>query len=513
MLKNYILTMFRNINRSKGYYFLNVTSLALGIACFIIISGYLVQETGYDEFFKDKDQIYRIAMNARISERYMETASVMPALVPNLKEKFAEVEDGTRILKLSRPIYMSSGEEGFYEQGVLCVDKNFFDVFSYEIIEGDADLCFESKDQIVLTESTSRKYFGEEPALGKTLRSNNKLDLTVSAVIADPPGSTHLEFNMLRSMEMIRFYYGEEFLNHTTRLSIHSYVKLIENADIDKMNKKICTLINEMNDNRLEENGITLNAYLQKITDIHLHSNLINEIVPNGSYSHVLIFFAVAVFILVIAFLNFINLSTVISAGRYKEISIRKICGSSRKHLRIQFIYESILIVALSVVIALGFVEIMVPQLIEITNMDIGIRNLMTVNNFILLGVFTVLTGIITGIYPAFKLSALDSLNLMKESDHRKGSKSVVRNVLVILQFIIAVLLISSIFIINDQLNYIQNKDMGYNKETVVYLALNSEIRENYNPPSLQLHNKGCNSLHRPALLLPFQLDPPSQIP
>jgi len=335
----------------------------------------------------------------------------------------------------------------------------------------------------VIMVRTARKYFGDESALGKIIRSNNKLDLIVSAVIADPPGNTHLQFNMLRSMEMIRFYYGDEFLNHTTRLSIHSYVKLNKNIDIATMNEKICTLINDMNDNRLEENGITLNAYLQKITDIHLHSNLINEIVPNGSNSHVVIFFAVAVFILVIALLNFVNLSTVISTRRFKEISVRKICGSNRKQLRVQFILESILIVTFSVIIALGLVEIMIPQLIKITNADIGIDNLISIKNFILLAVLTIITGVATGIYPALKLSSHGSLNLMSDSDYQQGSKSVIRNILVILQFIIAVLLLSGIFIINQQLNYIQDKDIGFNKDQLLVLHLPSiQVREHAAP-------------------------------
>ncbi|MFC1887223.1 ABC transporter permease [Candidatus Cloacimonadota bacterium] len=485
MFKNYFLTMIRTLKRFKGYYLLNISSLAVGIACCIIIFSYLSQETSYDKFFQDSERIYRVAMKARISERYMETASVMPALIPNMKEHFAEVEDGTRILRLPRPIFMSYGENGFYEEGVLCVDQNFFDIFSFEILEGSKDDCFATKDQIVLTETTARKYFGEESALGKTIRSNNMLDLNVSAVIADPPKNTHLQFNMLRSMELIRHYYGEEFMNHTTRLSIHSYVKMKGKIDIDMMNAKLYDLINTMNDNKLEEYGISMRAYLQKLTDIHLHSNLLNEIAPNGRYSHILIFTAVALFILIIAVLNFVNLSTVISTRRYKEISVRKICGSSRNQLRLQFIYESVLLVMFSVVIALGMVEFFTPYLEGMTNIDIGMGKLITTKNFLILGAFSFVTGIISGIYPAFNLTSRGSLKLIQSADHKKGSRSIVRNALVILQFIIAVLLISSIFIINNQLKYIQEKDIGFRKDQLAILHL----------PQIQVRDHGASFL------------------
>jgi len=483
MFKNYFLTLIRNLKRFKGYYFLNISSLAIGIACCILIAGYLSKETNYDKFFEDSDRIYRVAMKARISERYMETASVMPALVPNLKEQFSEIEDGTRILRLPRPIFMSSGEDGFDEEGILCVDPNFFDIFSYRILEGDPDNCFATKDQLVITESTARKYFGNEPALGRTIRSNNILDLVVSAVIEDPPDNTHLQFNMLRSMEMVRHYYGDEFMNHTTRLSIHSYVKMKGEIDVEEINGKIRTLINDMNNNLLEENGITMNAYLQKLTDIHLHSNLLNEIVPNGSYSHVLIFTAVAAFILLIAALNFINLSTVLSTRRFKEISIRKMCGSTRNQLRFQYIYESMILVLFSVIIALGLIEIITPHLESITGVELGVNRLISPGNFILLGIFSLILGLVTGIYPALNLTSKSSLNLMRNADHRKGSRSLVRNILVILQFIIAVLLISGILVINRQLNYIQNKDIGFNKEQLVILHLPpSQVRDHGTP-------------------------------
>jgi len=486
MFKNYFLTLIRNLKRFKGYYFLNISSLAIGIACCILIAGYLSKETNYDKFFEDSDRIYRVAMKARISERYMETASVMPALVPNLKEQFSEIEDGTRILRLPRPIFMSSGEDGFDEEGILCVDPNFFDIFSYRILEGDPDNCFATKDQLVITESTARKYFGNEPALGRTIRSNNILDLVVSAVIEDPPDNTHLQFNMLRSMEMVRHYYGDEFMNHTTRLSIHSYVKMKGEIDVEEINGKIRTLINDMNNNLLEENGITMNAYLQKLTDIHLHSNLLNEIVPNGSYSHVLIFTAVAAFILLIAALNFINLSTVLSTRRFKEISIRKMCGSTRNQLRFQYIYESMILVLFSVIIALGLIEIITPHLESITGVELGVNRLISPGNFILLGIFSLILGLVTGIYPALNLTSKSSLNLMRNADHRKGSRSLVRNILVILQFIIAVLLISGILVINRQLNYIQNKDIGFNKEQLVILHLPPSQVRDHGIPFLQ---------------------------
>jgi len=486
MFKNYFLTLIRNLKRFKGYYFLNISSLAIGIACCILIAGYLSKETNYDKFFEDSDRIYRVAMKARISERYMETASVMPALVPNLKEQFSEIEDGTRILRLPRPIFMSSGEDGFDEECILCVDPNFFDIFSYRILEGDPDNCFATKDQLVITESTARKYFGNEPALGRTIRSNNILDLVVSAVIEDPPDNTHLQFNMLRSMEMVRHYYGDEFMNHTTRLSIHSYVKMKGEIDVEEINGKIRTLINDMNNNLLEENGITMNAYLQKLTDIHLHSNLLNEIVPNGSYSHVLIFTAVAAFILLIAALNFINLSTVLSTRRFKEISIRKMCGSTRNQLRFQYIYESMILVLFSVIIALGLIEIITPHLESITGVELGVNRLISPGNFILLGIFSLILGLVTGIYPALNLTSKSSLNLMRNADHRKGSRSLVRNILVILQFIIAVLLISGILVINRQLNYIQNKDIGFNKEQLVILHLPPSQVRDHGIPFLQ---------------------------
>ncbi len=482
MLKNYIQIALRNLKKYKAFSFINIIGLAVGVACVIVIFLYVRDEMSYDKFNKDANQIYRVYFDARINSRDIESVSTSAPLGPTFKRVFPEVVQYTRIRNFGVPV-MRYKEKVFSEDKVFWADSTFFNVFTVKFIQGDPKTALSKPNELVITGKTARKYFGNANPIGKILNADHRRDYVVTAVVKAFPHNSHFHFDMLASMSTYNDSKSQFWLsnNYTTYLVLQKGTnpQTFEN----KFNKYIIRFIGPqvklaagITFDQFKAGGNRYTYKLQPLTSIHLYSHLDNEIEPNGDINYIYIFSAIAIAILLIASINFMNLSTARSERRAKEVGIRKTLGSNKSLLVRQFIAESVLMSAIAVFIALGIVELFLPLFNDISGKQMTLHLL---DNFYaipaLIGI-AVVVGILAGSYPAFYLSSIRPVSILSK-DSRKGSrKSILRSSLVIFQFAVSILLFIGTFIIYNQLDYIQNKNLGFNKDRVVIIDKTDDI-------------------------------------
>jgi len=475
MLDHYLRTIFRNFLRYKGYSLINISGLAIGLATCLVIFTYLSYELSYDKFNKDYEDIYRIAVKGRFAEDFFDAAVSMPPLVDKIKSDFPEVKSATRIDKYLKDSFIAYEEKKFYEEGFYFADSSFFDVFSFEMISGNPSKALAEPNSIVLTEHIARKYFGHEEALGKMLRLNDQVNMQVTGVIRDVPENSHMKFNMLGSISSIDGRMGRESLSDNWgSLFLYTYVRLIPGTEAGNFEEKIRFVIKDAFGEAAEEYNIEMIPYLQPIAGIHLHSNLMAELEPNSDISYIYIFTAVALFILIIACINFMNLSTARASKRSREVGMRKVSGATREQLMRQFLFESLVISFFCLVIAFVIVEALLPVFGNLTGIDLDpyFHQPITFVIMILLGLFV---GIFSGAYPSFILSAFQPIRAMKGALYQGMKKSILRNLLVLLQFTISIVMLVSTWFIYKQMEYVKYKKLGFDQENLVIIPLKSE--------------------------------------
>jgi putative ABC transport system permease protein len=486
MLNNYIKTTFRNLIRSKGYTVINILGLAIGLSASILILLFIVNELSYDKFFKDSERIYRIAVKGRMSGDFFDVAVTPSPMAPALKHAFPEVESSVRLRQWSQQSLFAYEHKMFYEKDVFFADSSFFDIFDFKPAIGDLKTALYEPFSAVLTQEIAHKYFGTDNPIGKILKVNDAFQFKVTAVIEDIPENTHLKFPLLLSWSSIKKMNDSRMDDNWGSLGFYTYVKLAENTDSQLFESKIKTFII---DNLIEQSGedssrfenvqLEFKPYLQAIENIHLHSNLMAELAPNSDISYIYSFSAIAAFILLIACINFMNLTTARSAKRAREVGIRKVHGGFRSQLIAQFIGESVILSFIALVIAVILVELTIPVFSDIIGQhiseDLLINPLMIISYLIL----AILVGFVAGSYPAFYLSSFQPVNVLKRNLTRSSKNSTLRNALVIIQFSISIFLIVGTGIIYNQLSYVKNKKLGFDKEQVMILQLRSEkLRE-----------------------------------
>ncbi|MCP4728264.1 MAG: FtsX-like permease family protein, partial [bacterium] len=472
MLKNYIKITFRNIKRQKGYSFINIFGLAIGMACCILILLFIQDELSYDRYHENADNIYRVTYNEVIGGVFADYALSPFSFAPAMVEELPEVESFVRFFR--RNGLITIGEKNFEENGILYADSTFFEIFSHEFIQGVPESCLEAPRSIVLTEESALKLFGTKNVLGRTLLFNSSDELQVTGIIKNVPDNSHFSFNYIISSSTL-LSTSERFRNlYGGWLTIFgwSYVLLDENADTAEIERKFEDIFERNSGSVAREYGIEVQMKLQKITDIHLRSQLQSEIGATGDIVYVYIFSAIAAFILVIACINFINLSTARSVKRAKEVGLRKVFGAARKRLTYQFISESISLAFIGLFISFIVVTITLPLFNDITGKSISLIEL---NRPVLWAgavLLVLFTGLFAGSYPAFYLSSFDPVSALKNKYEKTRGSLNFRNVLVILQFTISITLITSTFIIMEQLDYMKNKNLGFEKEQVLAVRI-----------------------------------------
>jgi putative ABC transport system permease protein len=465
MLINYLKVVLRNIKKHKGYSFINIAGLAIGLTCCILILLWVQDELSYDRHNENADRIYRISYAEEIGGAYDHYAlSPFPA-APAFSAELPEIVAYTRLW--GRSGLITHGDKKFDERGVFYADKDFFKIFTHEFIDGDPVTALESPGSIVLTQDMAQKIFGSRNAIGETVNLNADGDLKVTGVIKNVPRNSHFHFNYLVSINTIQGRRAE-YLDAWLAISGWSYVLLDERADSQLVEKKLAPIVEKYTGEEARKYGQKLFYFLQKMTDIHLRSHLGAEIENNGDIQYVYVFSIIAAFILLIACINFMNLSTARSAQRSKEVGLRKVLGAPKKRLIVQFITESVSFSILALVLAVNLVSFLLPPFNNLTGKEITTASLLNQGTiFILLGLM-VFTGIAAGSYPAFYLSSFQPIDTLRQKLRAGSRRSILRNSLVICQFTISIILIISTFIVIGQLRFMKNQNLGFKKEQVL---------------------------------------------
>ena len=484
MLKSYFVIAFRNIRRNKVYSFLNMGGLAVGMASFILISLFIRYQLSYDRYHENASRIYRVATESRLHETT--TALTANPMAPELVREFPEIAHAVRIDHVNQKVLVGYEHKYFKEERFCLSDPYVFKVFSFSLIKGNPDSALKEKYSVVISETISKKYFGDNDPVGKILNFENKLDFQVTGVMKDIPLNSHFRCDFLASFACADEVYWKGYSEDKTQKSLHTYILLREGASASELEKKLPAFVARFLAPVLEEyapmkdkipgglENIKFTLFLQPLTRIHLHSNLFAELSPNYDIRYIYIFSAIGIFILLIACINFMNLSTAYSSKRSKEVGLRKVLGAQRTQLIKQFIAESMLMSFISLFLALIIVQFLLPVFNSFMGGNLVSSSYKSWSVFWGLIGLTVLVGVASGSYPAFFVSAFRPVKVLKGT-FRLGTKSHFRSILVVTQFMITVGLIFSTIVITSQLHYIRNKRLGFRKEHVIVLPLESE--------------------------------------
>ncbi|MBN2172610.1 MAG: ABC transporter permease [Bacteroidales bacterium] len=511
MLLNYLKITWRNISRQKGFYLINIMGLSIGMACSILIVLFVAYELGFDKYHNNHDRIYRMAVDG-VAGNTMIYQTYTPAPLPGaMYNEYPEIEKITRISDWSE-VKTRYQDKIFNEDHIFAVDSTFFEVFSFEMLAGDADLALKDPYSVVLTKSVAEKYFGGENPLNKVMRLDTS-NFKVTGVIEDVPAQSHFHFDILVTLTSFDgLYNGTSWWWNNFR----TYLLLNPTANYLDLEAKFPDFVRKYlfegrsYDEALAK-GNKWEYYLQPLTQIHLTSDISGEFEPNGNKNYIRIFWVIAIFILVMACINFMNLSTAKSFRRAKEVGIRKVSGATKSGLVIQFISESIFIAIISVLIGLVMVEAALPVFRNFTGRNLVLHYFddpFTIPLFILLAF---IIGVFSGSYPAFVLSAFQPVKVLKGRLIKSTSGFSVRNILVIFQFAVSMILIIGTITVYQQLRMIQNKNLGFDKENILVIknaylldekseTFKKEIRQNANilhvagahrMPGMRLNNIG----------------------
>lgn len=486
MLKNYFKIALRSIWKDKFFSFLNISGLAIGIACCLLIVTYVRYELSYDKHFQGHENIYRIIIDGSFNGRDF-TGAECPApagttyrdQIPGVEQRLRMRSTGSWIVKYE--------EKVFNEERVVFSDETFFDVFKVKLIQGNPEEVLSRKNHLVLSQTLATKYFGTQDPVGKVVRLDNDSDWTVAGVYEDIPANSHFRFNMILSfITREDEYNGQEWLNQ----NYDTYLVLNENASVEGVQAQMNEIAIEkmgvefkqyldMTYDQFLQAGNSFNYFLQPLADVHLKSDGYGGFEPEADITYVYIFSAIAAFILIIACINFMNLSTARSANRAKEVGVRKVMGSLREQLIFQFISESVLITFLSGLIGLAIAIVVLPFFNDFAERQMSLSFLESLP-FVVLG--SLIVGFLAGIYPAFFLSAFTPVKVLKGNVSMGMKSGGLRKTLVTFQFFISILLIIGTFSILNQLNYIQNKKLGFEKDQVLLVHNTYLLGENFEP-------------------------------
>ncbi len=475
MLRSYITTAYRNLIKNKFYSSINIFGLALGIACCVLIFAYIGYELSYDGYHKNVDSIYRIVSKRTVSGQTSELARSPAPVGPTMVEELPEVINAVRFSPTVKRVFAYQ-DKTFFEEGVLYVDQSVFDVFSFEMIEGDPKTALEVPFTMVFTEKTAQKYFGDESPVGKIVNWDNKFDYRVTGVVKDPPPNSHFTFNALASFAT--------FIKYDPRIgswnggSFPTYLLLQETTDLKKFQQKMNAFHEKHLGPALRESGIELEAYLQPLRSIHLHSHVQYELGDNSDIRLIYAFWAIALIILSIACINFMNLATARAASRAKEVGIRKVLGAQRTKLIGQFLGESFMYALLSFAFGVLLARLFLSYFSSLAGKTISLNTLAMPTMYAILVAVVLFVGLVAGSYPAFFLSAFKPISALRGHLPEGTRGSLFRSILVIFQFALSIILIICTIIVLDQHNYMQNKDLGFNKKNLLAVAIqNDEVR------------------------------------
>jgi putative ABC transport system permease protein len=477
MLRNYLLIAIRSLTKHKFYSLINVIGLATGIAACLVIVLFIQNEIGYDRHHEKADRTYRINGEIKFGGNHYKLAVASAPMGNALVQTYPEIETAVRFrTRGSYLVKRSETSDNIKENDVVWTDSTFFKVFTVPVLSGNAATALTEPNSVAISKKMAEKYFPDGNVLGQSLILDNRLNVKVTAVFEDMPIAAHFHYDILIAMAGLDEAQQTNFLSN----NFNTYLLLTPGADPKELEKKFpaflekyvgpqaaAVLGGEFSMEKFRAAGNIWDYTLMPVTDIHLHSDLTAELSPNGDITYVYLFSAVALFILSIACINFMNLSTARSANRAKEVGVRKVMGSLRSHLVRQFLLESILLSLSSFIVAIALAWVFLPVFNSLSQKDLSLPFTEPIF-YTLLGAASVFIGVLAGLYPSFFLSAFKPVNVLKGNVALGMRSGWIRSSLVVFQFVISIFLVIATITVNRQLNYIQNKKIGFEKDQVL---------------------------------------------
>ncbi len=472
MIKNYLKVAFRNIRRHKGFSFINIAGLAIGLACCLLITIWVLDELSYDRFHENAANLYRVEEDQHYSGRIFYVYVTPYPLGPALKAEIPEIMDATRVVWTGGVLFKYE-DNTFFEDNGRAVDPSFLKMFTYPLLKGDKKTALDSPYSLLITEDLAEKYFGEDDPINKVVTLNNQHAFTVTGILENIPHNSYLQFDFLIPYEILKSS-GQTREQDFGTNSIYTFVQLPDGTPVESANQKIFGFIRT----KVPESRTDLR--LMPFTKLHLHEYFGYE-KGAGTIQYVYIFSVIAFIVLLIACINFMNLSTARSANRAKEVGLRKVVGAVKGHLVRQFYGESVVYAFIALVFAVGIVTLLLPAFSNLSGKELswsvaGIATVLTG-----LAGITLFAGLVAGSYPAMFLSAFQPAKVLKGGVWSGSGGARFRRVLVVIQFALSILLIIGTAVVYQQLNYIKTMRLGWDKEHLVYIPLRADTKKSYN--------------------------------
>ncbi|MBC8489256.1 MAG: ABC transporter permease [Bacteroidetes bacterium] len=476
MFKNYLLSLYRNITRNRFYTTLNIIGLSVGIAAVIFISLYVQDELSYDKYNTKHERIYRIESDFTISNKHDMFAIVPIPMGPALKIEFPEVEEFVRLTNIGNTLFRYNEKE-YYEEDFYLADSTIFDVFTYEFLIGDPKTGLTEPNTIVITEKIAKKYFGKDNPMGEIITSGRGSNYKVTGVIKNLPGNSHLKFDALISTATIAEEVGADDFNSMEpvrfwNIGVYTYLLLKENAGMESIHEKFPAFYDKYMKSIGDSFNASFNLLSTLLAETHFRQGLSAE-QPSGNMAYIYIFSAVAIFILLIAAINYMNMATARSANRAKEVGIRKVVGAYRNQLIRQFISESVVLSITALLIAILIVSMLLPDFNNIADKTLSFSLASNPVIFLQALIIAIFVGLVSGSFPAFYLSSFLPVKVLKGSiGHNGRGTGWLRKILVVVQFFIAIVMITGTIVVSSQLNFMKNKDLGFDKENLIVMEI-----------------------------------------
>jgi putative ABC transport system permease protein len=470
MLKNFFLNAFRNMRKQSGYIILNVGGLAVGLTSFLFITLYVLDELSYDRFHKNYENIYSIKVVGRLAGGVLDQAVTAAPMASAILNDYPEVLAATRVTQMGAWL-IRFGENKYNEDGVLFADSTFFKVFDFKLLKGDPNTALVRPRSMVLTEKYARKYFGNQDPMGQKM-------IVEAGVVRDVPDNSHIKFDMLASMST---YPGQANNQNWVSHNFYTYIVVKDGTDIVALQKKFQEMVTKYVGPQLQQilgysiddfrkAGNDFSYVLEPLKDLHLKGATQYNLEPNGSLTTVYIFAVIAILILIIAIINYVNLATAKSAGRAKEVGVRKVAGAYKSGLIIQFLGESLIIVTTAALIAVLLVYLFTPSFNQLIGKELSVSLFDNAVSVLSLIALVIIVGISAGFYPSFVLASFNPVEVLKGTLNPGSMSKNLRGILVVFQFTVSIIIIIGSTIVYNQLNYMTKKDLGFDKENLVII-------------------------------------------
>jgi putative ABC transport system permease protein len=472
MFKNYLKITIRNAFKHKSYTLINILGLAIGMACFMLFMRYIQEELSYDAFHENADRVFRFAVESDTPQGKRYSASTPYPVAPALREAYPEIAKIVRIYAYGEPLIEANAKK-IYDEKFVFAEPEFFEIFSFPLQRGNPATALTAPNSVVLTQSTATKYFGDGDPLGKTLRFEDKIDFTVTGVVADPPTNSHFHFNFLASFHNVdREVVGFDPNQWGAFFGVYTYGLFSHAVSVAEIEEKLRPFYDR---HAGAESSEPRRLLLQPIKSIHLHSHFESEIEPNNSVRNLWVLGTIGFLVLLIACINFINLTTARSVRRGREVGVCKVLGAARLELIKQYLGESIALSLVALILGLGLAELMLPIFSGLLDKQIGFDFGENLGSMMALAGLTLVIGGLAGIYPAFVLSGFQPVESLKGATKNPASMSHpfrFRKILVVTQFAIFVALMAATIVMREQMQFIKAADLGFEKELIVVIPL-----------------------------------------